>query len=186
MKKETKMLIVSGTLFGLTLWLFTSQGFVTRAWDVVSNFAKWFIAVPADGSAGFNSKNLVALWDDGKLPEQVLPASAMDESSSNSKFVNIVRIYEPDWYRPASCPAWYEMMGVASGAWNRDYRVYYDTLIRNTWPNNGVVINSMNIWHNGCRLWVNERKYDNLANKIYCSSKVNKRRTVVTECIKVY
>ena len=60
----------------VSMFMIINQNTIVKAWNVVSNYAAGFIAVPSDGSQGFNQNNLVWLDSSGKLPNSILPANA--------------------------------------------------------------------------------------------------------------
>ena len=118
------MLILNVWITMLIAGLVTfNQSTITKAWDVVSNYAMWFMAVPADGSNGFNKNNLVALGDDGKLPSGVLPASAVSSSTNKDNLVIVGRTY----YH--SCPSGYYTYQIKTHDWWRIAMHWYHTLI---------------------------------------------------------
>ena len=60
----------------VSMLMILNQNNIVKAWEMASNYARGFIAVPADGSQWFNTNNLVWLDHSGKIPATVLPALA--------------------------------------------------------------------------------------------------------------
>ncbi len=85
--KSTNILLIIIILLLSFLTLNFSLFTNVWAWEIMSNYIKGFIAVPADGSQWFNKNNLVWLDDSGKLPPEILPASAYSSLNGNIAIV---------------------------------------------------------------------------------------------------